>query len=192
MFQNVCCQQAKSQKGLTTPPGFYPCAAGSQSPIAEQTAYSVPSIGLTEHRDHSCRLVSLTGNYFTMVCRSALRRNVQAVTSWQSSAQPSSRRGLAAVASGAFQYQLGEAAGVKTASRDLTGATTTLALVAKAGTRYQNLPGFTDGLEGFAFKVRCSPDHHSAERKQKHVELPSRLTYHLVSPEHASTISAAD
>jgi hypothetical protein len=28
-----------------------------------------------------------------------------------------------------------------------------LALVAKAGTRYQNLPGFTDGLEKFAFKV---------------------------------------
>ena len=37
----------------------------------------------------------------------------------------------------------------------MTGPTTTLALVAKAGTRYQPLPGFTDALEKFAFKV-CS------------------------------------
>ena len=57
------------------------------------------------------------------------------------------------MASGSFQYDTGDASGVKVASRDLTGATTTLALVAKAGTRYQNLPGFTDGLEKFAFKV---------------------------------------
>ena len=66
----------------------------------------------------------------------------------------SQRRGLAAVASGSFSYETGSADGVKFASRDLSGPTTTLAVVAKAGTRYQALPGFADGLEKFAFKVR--------------------------------------
>ena len=65
----------------------------------------------------------------------------------------SQRRGLAAVASGSFSYETGSADGVKFASRDLAGPTTTLAVVAKAGTRYQALPGFADGLEKFAFKV---------------------------------------
>lgn len=65
----------------------------------------------------------------------------------------SQRRGLAAPASGSFQYQSGEAKGVKFATRDLAGPTTTLALVARAGTRYQPLPGLTEGLANFAFKV---------------------------------------
>ena len=69
------------------------------------------------------------------------------------------------MASGSFQYDTGDASGVKIASRDLTGATTTLALVAKAGTRYQNLPGFTDGLEKFAFKV--SLDGKTALRREE-------------------------
>lgn len=63
------------------------------------------------------------------------------------------RRGLAAAASGSFGYETGEANGVKYASRDLPGPTTTLTVVAKAGTRYQPLPGLTDALEKFAFKV---------------------------------------
>jgi len=67
-------------------------------------------------------------------------------------AQPLNRRGLAAPASGSFHYQTGEAAGVKFASRDLSGPTTTLALVAKAGTRYQSYPGLTEGLEKYAFR----------------------------------------
>ncbi|OCT45555.1 Cytochrome b-c1 complex subunit 2, mitochondrial [Cladophialophora carrionii] len=62
------------------------------------------------------------------------------------------RRGLAAAASGSFQYETGDAAGVKFASRDLPGPTTTLTVVAKAGTRYQPLPGYSDALEKFAFK----------------------------------------
>ncbi|KAI9820934.1 MAG: ubiquinol-cytochrome c reductase core subunit 1 [Phylliscum demangeonii] len=64
---------------------------------------------------------------------------------------PSCRRAFAVPASGTFQYHASEAGGVKIASRDLPGLTTTLALVAKAGTRYQPLPGFTEGLERFAF-----------------------------------------
>lgn len=66
-------------------------------------------------------------------------------------------RGLAAAASGSFQYQTGEAAGIKYASRDLPSATTTLAVVAKAGSRYQPYPAFADALEKFAFKVGQHP-----------------------------------
>lgn len=62
-------------------------------------------------------------------------------------------RGLAAPASGSFQYETGDASGVKYASRDIPGATTTLAVVAKAGSRYEPLPGYSDALEKFAFKV---------------------------------------
>jgi ubiquinol-cytochrome c reductase core subunit 2 len=64
-----------------------------------------------------------------------------------------SKRGLAAPASGSFNYETGEAAGIKYASRDLTGPTTTLTVVAKAGSRYQPLPGYSEALEKFAFKV---------------------------------------
>jgi len=38
------------------------------------------------------------------------------------------------------------------ASRDVSGPTTKLAVVAKAGTRYQSAPGLTSGLEYYAFK----------------------------------------
>lgn len=67
-------------------------------------------------------------------------------------------RGLAAPASGSFQYETGNASGVKYASRDIPGATTTLAVVAKAGSRYEPLPGYSDALEKFAFKVRHIPE----------------------------------
>jgi hypothetical protein len=63
------------------------------------------------------------------------------------------QRGMAAAASGSFQYETGDASGVKFASRDLPGPTTSLTVVAKAGTRYQPLPGYADALEKFAFKV---------------------------------------
>src|SRR5215469_14762405 len=58
-----------------------------------------------------------------------------------------------APASGSFTYQTGDAAGIKIASRDLAGPTTTLALVSRAGTRYQWTPNLSQGLEKFAFKV---------------------------------------
>jgi hypothetical protein len=97
------------------------------------------------------RLCQLTS---PMISWSSLGRRAQLVVQKQCCASPSNRRGLAAAASGTFQYQTGDAAGVKFATRDLAGPTTTLAVVAKAGTRYQILPGFTEGLEKFAFKVR--------------------------------------
>jgi len=64
---------------------------------------------------------------------------------------------MASAANPTFQYDVSEAAGVKVANREVGGATGTLALVAKAGSRYQPFPGFSDALEKFAFKVRPRP-----------------------------------
>ena len=88
-----------------------------------------------------------------MLSRTTACRGAQRAARQLSSTQ---KRGLAAPASGSFQYQSGEAKGVKFASRDFAGPTTTLALVAKAGTRYQPLPGLTEGLANFAFRVRST------------------------------------
>ncbi|KAL3418681.1 peptidase M16 inactive domain-containing protein [Phlyctema vagabunda] len=89
-----------------------------------------------------------------MISRSAIGRNAQLALRRQCCAQPANRRGLAAVASGStsFSYESADVNGVKVASRDVAGPTTKLAIVAKAGTRYQSLPGLTTGLEQFAFK----------------------------------------
>lgn len=65
----------------------------------------------------------------------------------------SQSRGLAAPASGSFQYATGEAQGIKFAARDFQGPVTTAAIVSKAGTRYQPMPGLAEGLKWFAFKV---------------------------------------
>ncbi|KAH7089795.1 Metalloenzyme, LuxS/M16 peptidase-like protein [Paraphoma chrysanthemicola] len=86
-----------------------------------------------------------------MFSRSTACRGAQRAARLQALRQ-SQRRGLAAPASGSFQYEAGEAKGVKFASRDFAGPTTTLALVAKAGTRFQPLPGLTEGLSNFAFR----------------------------------------
>jgi ubiquinol-cytochrome c reductase core subunit 2 len=68
-------------------------------------------------------------------------------------AQATQRRSIASIGTpGSFEAT--EIAGLKVASKDAGGPTTRLAIVAKAGTRYQPLPGLTVGLEGFAFKVR--------------------------------------
>ncbi len=88
-----------------------------------------------------------------MISRAPLGRNAQRALLRPCHPTPGNRRGLAAAASGSFSYETGEAAGVKFASRDLPGPTTHLAVIAKAGTRYQPRPGFADGLENFAFKV---------------------------------------
>ncbi|KAH8593663.1 putative cytochrome b-c1 complex subunit 2 [Bisporella sp. PMI_857] len=89
-----------------------------------------------------------------MISRSAIGRNAQLALRRQSCVQPASRRGLAATVSGStqFSYETADVAGLKVASRDVAGPTTKLAIVAKAGTRYQTAPGLTTGLEQFAFK----------------------------------------
>jgi ubiquinol-cytochrome c reductase core subunit 2 len=65
------------------------------------------------------------------------------------------RRFLASAVS-TVPYEKSDAAGIKVAARDTHGPTTKLAIVAKAGTRYEPLPGLTVGLEEFAFKNTAS------------------------------------
>ena len=69
----------------------------------------------------------------------------------------SSRRAFASAASPSTQYETAEAAGIKVANRELGGATSLLAVVSKAGSRYEPVPGFSDALARYAFQVR----HHS-------------------------------
>lgn len=88
-----------------------------------------------------------------MISRARLARNAQITFKRYHQARLNNSRKLATAISETFNYETGTAAGVKCASRDLAGPTTTLAVVAKAGTRYQVLPGYTEGLEKFAFKV---------------------------------------
>ena len=88
-----------------------------------------------------------------MISRTSLARTAQQALRRSHNAQPLQRRAYAAAASsGAFETT--DISGLKVASRDAHGPTTKLAVVAKAGTRYQPLPGLTVGLEEFAFKVR--------------------------------------
>lgn len=101
--------------------------------------------------------INMTLAAATMVTPALLGRNISQTFRRQISVISVPRRGLAAATSGSFQYETGHAAGVKFASRDLPGPTTTLTVVAKAGTRYQTLPGYSDALEKFAFKVSPGP-----------------------------------
>lgn len=91
----------------------------------------------------------------TMISRSTVTRGCQLALRGQSCAQTAQRRSFAAAAAigtpGSFEPT--EIAGLKVASKDAGSPTTRLAIVAKAGTRYQPLPGLTVGLEEFAFKV---------------------------------------
>lgn len=91
----------------------------------------------------------------TMLSRSSLAKSARyaACRSW--SAQPIQRRAFAAAASSGV-FETSDVSGLKVASRDAHGPTTKLAIVAKAGTRYQPLPGLTVGLEEFAYKVSQS------------------------------------
>jgi len=63
------------------------------------------------------------------------------------------QRGFAQAVSPHASYEPTSVAGIKVASRDDNGPTTRLAVVVKAGTRYEPLPGLTVGLEEFAFKA---------------------------------------
>ena len=101
-----------------------------------------------------------------MVPRAAvIRRSQQAIrSSWNG--RPT--RSLSTATSGSYNYESGEAEGVKLASRDLPGPTTHLAVIAKAGTRYQPLPGYSEGLEKFAYKNTIR---RSALRIQRETEL---------------------
>ncbi|GAW25195.1 putative cytochrome b-c1 complex subunit 2 [Rosellinia necatrix] len=94
-----------------------------------------------------------------MLPRTALSRGVQIAARRQGGAQ---LRGYAAAAASgsatptSFAYEVADVAGIKVAARDSRGPTTKLAIVAKAGTRYEPAPGLTVGLEEFAFKDTTS------------------------------------
>ncbi|KAF3396062.1 hypothetical protein F1880_007342 [Penicillium rolfsii] len=96
-----------------------------------------------------------------MLSRSSLSRNAPRALS-------AGRRAMASAANPSFQYDVTEAAGVKVANREVAGPTGTIALVAKAGSRYQPFPGFADALEKFAFKTTLK---RSALRITREVEL---------------------
>ncbi|KAE8145725.1 Metalloenzyme, LuxS/M16 peptidase-like protein [Aspergillus avenaceus] len=104
-----------------------------------------------------------------MLSRSTFSRNAPRALQKQCSASAiNSRRGMASAAAPGLQYDVTEAAGVKLANREVAGPTSTLALVAKAGPRYQPFPGFSDALEQFAFKSTLK---RSALRINREVEL---------------------
>ena len=86
-----------------------------------------------------------------MISRAALVRRGQSALTHRTASNTS--RCLATAASGSFAYETGDVGGVKFASRDLPGPTSHIAVVARAGTRYEPLPGFSEGLEKFSFKV---------------------------------------
>lgn len=86
-----------------------------------------------------------------MISRSALSRGTQLALR-SSGAAKIAQRGFAVAASEKASYEPTNIAGVKVAARDDGGPTTRLAIIAKAGTRYEALPGLTVGLEEFAFK----------------------------------------
>lgn len=91
-----------------------------------------------------------------MLSRTALSRGAQLAARRQGSAQLRSYAAAAAASSSiptSFAYETATFAGVRVASRDSHGPTTKLAVVAKAGTRYEPAPGLAAGLEEFAFKV---------------------------------------
>lgn len=88
-----------------------------------------------------------------MISRSTLAKGSQLALRGQSCARLAQRRTFAAAAAPASLFETTDIAGVKVASKDSHGPTTRLAVVAKAGTRYQPLPGLTVGLEEFAYKV---------------------------------------
>nr|KMM67325.1 cytochrome b-c1 complex subunit 2 [Coccidioides posadasii RMSCC 3488] len=86
-----------------------------------------------------------------MLSRTSFGR--QAVRAFRKQCLSTSQRGMAsAAAPKGYDYETTEAAGVKLACRDFPAPTTTLTVVAKAGSRYQPLPGYSDALANFAFK----------------------------------------
>lgn len=89
-----------------------------------------------------------------MLPRASLGRTAARV--WRNGCyQQTTVRGMASQAG--LEFETSESAGVKLASREISGPTTTLTVVAKAGSRYEPLPGYSEALEKFAFKVSPKP-----------------------------------
>ncbi|EPS43023.1 hypothetical protein H072_2991 [Dactylellina haptotyla CBS 200.50] len=61
-------------------------------------------------------------------------------------------RAFASATTAPFTYEVSDATGTKVVSKDTGSPTASLAVVIKAGSRYQPLPGISHALEHFAFK----------------------------------------
>lgn len=122
----------------------------------------------------------------TMLSKTCLARNAQQAAR-RSGAQALQRRAFAAAASSnSASFETSDVSGLKVASRDLHGPTTKLAVVAKAGTRFQPLPGLSAGLAEFAFKVG-----HLLNRRDQETQLTApSCTEHPTSlcPSHPARI----
>lgn len=104
-----------------------------------------------------------------MISKSAFSQGARLALRQHGASSLAQRRGLAAAASaGSASYQTADVAGIKVTSRDTHDPTTKLAVVAKAGTRYETSPGLTAGLEEYAFKNTAK---RSALRIQRESEL---------------------
>ncbi|KJZ71130.1 Cytochrome b-c1 complex subunit 2 [Hirsutella minnesotensis 3608] len=87
-----------------------------------------------------------------MISRSALARSAQQAARRPCGARLLQRRSYAAAAAtGAFETS--DVSGLKVASRDAHGPTTKLAVIAKAGTRFQPLPGLTNTQRRSALRI---------------------------------------
>ncbi|KAN0072621.1 Metalloenzyme, LuxS/M16 peptidase-like protein [Elaphomyces granulatus] len=87
----------------------------------------------------------MSRNAFGRTLPRALRHNCCATS-------PRSCRGIASTTAPSLQYETAQAAGIKIANREIGAPTTSIALVAKAGSRYEPFPGFSEALVQFAFK----------------------------------------
>lgn len=88
-----------------------------------------------------------------MLSRTSLGRQAARAVRKQCLSNPSQRGMASPAAPRGLDYETTEAGGVKLACRDYPAPTTTLTVVAKGGSRYQPLPGYSDVLAQFAFKV---------------------------------------
>lgn len=88
-----------------------------------------------------------------MISRSAVSRAGQLALRRQQACARTQTRAFAAAASGPSTFESAQVSGLTVLAKDVQGPSTKLAVVAKAGTRYQPAPGLTAGLEAFAFKV---------------------------------------
>ncbi|KUI58010.1 Cytochrome b-c1 complex subunit 2, mitochondrial [Cytospora mali] len=89
-----------------------------------------------------------------MIGRSALTRGARLALRRQDCAKLAQRRGYAAAASTeSASYESTDINGIKVASRDPRSPTARLAIVAKAGTRYQPLPGLSNTDKRSALRI---------------------------------------
>ncbi|KAI3401172.1 hypothetical protein diail_318 [Diaporthe ilicicola] len=90
-----------------------------------------------------------------MIGRSALTRGARLALRRQDCASLAQRRGYAAAAASTetASYESADINGIKVASRDPRGPTARIAVVAKAGTRYQPLPGLSNTDRRSALRI---------------------------------------